>query len=307
MTHGLQKTLQIIPDAPGIYLYYNVDKELIYVGKATSLKHRVKSYFIGKRTSRPIEQMIHEVTHINTIQTDSVLEAVILEANYIKQFLPKYNVDGKDNKSWNYIVITKDQYPRIETFRHHQMKLLSPTEQRKRFAYMFGPYPGLNTKATLKLLRQLFGYSTCTPDATRPCIYYQMQQCLGVCTGEISATEYRRQVIMPLVAFLKGGKKRVIATFERRMKKAAKEKEYEGAARLRDQIARLQRIHDVAILNKSFFTNHSEIGNQKSEIFRVEGYDISNLGATGKVGSMVVAEYGEMKKNEYRKFKIKTV
>jgi excinuclease ABC subunit C len=280
---------------------------LIYIGKATSLKNRVKSYFVGKRTSRPIEQMIHEVKNIKIIQTDSVLEAVILEAVYIKKYLPKYNVDGKDNKSWNYIVITKDSYPRIETYRHHQMQVLTEAEQKKRFAYRFGPYPGLNTKATLKLLRRLFGYSTCKPKATRPCIYYQMQQCLGVCTGEISSSEYKRVVIMPLVAFLKGRKKRVIATLVRRMKKMSVEKDFEEAARLRDQIRRLQRIHDIALLNKSFFNQHSSLKSSASGFSRIEGYDISNLGATGKVGSMVVFDHGEAKKSAYRKFKIKTV
>ncbi len=319
---SIQLQLKKLKDAPGIYLYFNAKKELIYVGKATSLKNRVRSYFVGKKTSRPIDQMVHQLEKIRTIETDSVLEAIILEAKYIKEFEPKYNVIGKDNKSWNYILITREAYPRIVTMRQHELSSkygelrsksqeLRSKEAKKEFQYMFGPYPGLNTKATLKLLRQLFGFSTCKPDAKRPCMYYQMQQCRGVCTGEISVTEYKRQVIMPLVTFLKGGKKRVIGTFMRRMKKAAKEKRYEDAGRLRDQIQRLQRIHDIALLNKSFFARgerNYELGIKNYDIGdRIEGYDISNLGSTGKVGSMVVAEYGEIKKADYRKFKIKTV
>ena len=129
-------------DASGIYLFYNSQKELIYVGKATSLKNRVRSYFreysslapspclpAGRSrregNTRPIEQMIHEVADIKTIQTDSVLEAIILEANYIKKFQPKYNVDLKDDKSWNYIVITKDLYPKVELVREHELSVIA--------------------------------------------------------------------------------------------------------------------------------------------------------------------------------------
>jgi excinuclease ABC subunit C len=118
----LRDKLKRISDSPGIYLFYNFQKELIYVGKATSLKSRVRSYFSGARTSRPVEQMFHEVTDIKTIQTDSVLEAIILEANTIKKFQPKYNVDLKDDKSWNYICITKDKFPQVITVREHEVR-----------------------------------------------------------------------------------------------------------------------------------------------------------------------------------------
>ncbi|MBT4071756.1 MAG: GIY-YIG nuclease family protein [Candidatus Magasanikbacteria bacterium] len=296
----LTARLSQLPSSPGIYLFFNIKRELIYVGKATSLNNRVKSYFRGARTSRPIEQMIHTVEDIKWIETDSVLEAIILEGTYIKKYRPKYNIDWKDDKSWNYIVITNDTYPRVLTIRQHELDAIT-----HEFKYVFGPFPGLNTKATMRLLSQLFYISSCTPKAKRPCLYYQMGQCLGVCTGNISATEYKRKVIQPLIAFLKGGKKRVLSTLKRRMKKASKEHDFEEAARLRDQINKLQRIHDIALLNKSFISDISE--KKDTNRNRIEGYDISNLGATGKVGSMVVAEYGEQKKSDYRKFKIKTV
>lgn len=299
---NIEKKITTLPDKPGIYFFYDAAGSLMYVGKATSLKHRVRSYFSGKRGARPIEQMVSRIANIKVKETESVLEAIIAEANAIKQFLPKYNVEGKDNKSWNYIIITTDDYPRIETYRHHQMNLLSKAEQKKRFAAIFGPYPGINTKATLKLLRQLFHYSTCKPDAKRPCLYYQMEDCLGVCAGEISATDYKKQVINPLKTFLKGGKKRVISTLKRRMKIASKEKRYEDAGRLRDQVKRLERIHDVTLINKSFFSDALP-----ADRIRVEGYDISNLGKTGKVGSMVVFDNNGPLKSEYRKFSIKTV
>ena len=152
-----------LPDSPGVYLFFDHGGELVYVSKATSLKNRVSSYFRGQRTIRPIEQMMHQVAKIDWQTTDSVLEAIILEANLIKAKQPKYNVDGKDDKSWNYIGITKDMYPSIVTIRQHELQQLKKQNSRfqipdSRFFYLFGPYPGLNTKATMKVLRKLFHF-----------------------------------------------------------------------------------------------------------------------------------------------------
>ena len=343
MSTKIQKKLKNLPDTPGIYLFYNFKKELVYVGKATSLKSRVRSYFnSGNKTSRPIEALIHEVADIKWKEADSVLEAIIMEANHIKKYQPKYNVDGKDDKSWNYIVITKDEYPRVETVRQHELENVRNTKDTKlrKFNEVFGPYPGLNTKETLKLLRKIFTYSTCQSKKAKkqeskkvkPCFYYQLGQCLGVCTGEISSTEYKAKVIRPLKTFLGGRQKQLIKSLEVKMRKESKLENFEEAARLRNQISALQRIHDVALLNKSFVDTPSglrpappkpspgrpavvstsprgrgENSDSRKEVIRIEGYDISNFGATGKVGSMVVFEFGEAKKKDYRKFKIKSV
>jgi len=343
----LKDKLKGLPDSPGIYLFYNKKKELIYVGKATSLRSRVQSYFrhviptkvgilkkkipafagMTPEGSRPIETMIHEVVDIKTIKTDSVLEAVILEGNYIKKFRPKYNVMWRDDKSWNYICITKDRYPKVEFVREHELtntpptplkggKNYSPLGGRLRgwLAHIFGPYPGLNTKEMMKLLRKLFFISDCQSRvgtrrgafSQKPCFYYHLGQCLGVCTGEILPADYKKKVIHPLVLFLSGKTKAVIKDLQKLMKEAAIRHKFEEAGRIRDQIRQLNRIQDVALLNKSFVENKT-IDYRLSTIVRVEGYDISNLGSSGKVGSMVVFENGEPKKSDYRKFKIKTV
>lgn len=297
-----------LPDSPGIYLFYNVEGELIYVGKATSLKNRVASYFRGQRTPRPIEEMIHEVVKINHTVTDSVLEAVILEALSIKKHQPKYNVLGKDDKSWNYLVLTKELFPRLRSVRQHDLALLAAGEIKQKYVALFGPYPGLNTKAALKLLRRLFHVSDCEPARGRPCLYREMGQCLGVCTGEITSAEYRRQVIMPLTLLLKGEKKRVVKSFEQAMAAAAKAEQFEIASRLRDQLFALQRIQDMALINDSFMRDVFPTDRKLIDgALRIEGYDISNLGATDKVGSMVVFDESGPVKNQYRKFNIKTV
>ncbi len=311
-----------LPDSPGIYLFYSAKKELIYVGKATSLKSRVQSYFRIHQATRPIESMMHEVTSIQYKTTDSVLEAVILESNYIKSFLPKYNVLGKDNRSWNYIVITKDEYPEVKTIRQHEYEVKKKAEKAgtkyeegdfdlKQFAHVFGPYPGLNTSAALKILRQIFHFSSCKPDQKRPCLYYQMGQCVGVCVRAISPKEYKEKVIQPLIMFLKGQKKRLIQSLEKKMKIASKQENYEEASRLRDQLKSLYRIQDITLINKSMFEFplQSEVKKDSTEldIKRIEGYDISNLGNTGKVGSMVVFDSAGPVKDQYRKFTIKTI
>ncbi|MCB9798988.1 UvrB/UvrC motif-containing protein [Candidatus Nomurabacteria bacterium] len=293
------------PHAPGVYFFFDANKNLIYVGKATSLRDRVKSYYIGKRSFRPIEMMMEKVADIKYQQTDSVLEAVILEANSIHDLQPRYNVMGKDDKSWNYIVITRDNYPQLQTLRQHDFVQLSKKQSGQKYLHVFGPFPGLNSRATLGILRRMFQVSRCTGEEKRACLYYQMGQCLGACVGEISPAGYKQKVIGPLVQFLKGNKKRLLKTLEKRMHKASQVHDFEEAARLRNQVFQLKKIHDVALLNKSFFENRG-VGASGS-MHRIEGYDISNLGATGKVGSMVVFEHGEPLTSGYRKFKIKTV
>jgi excinuclease ABC subunit C len=312
----IKDILTKLPDQSGIYLFYTSKKELIYVGKATSLKSRVSSYFRGARSSRPIEQMMHEVVDIKWKTTDSALEAAILESIYIKKHLPKYNVDGKDDKSWNYIVITNETYPQVKTFRQREMEMIKKNKEQRaknkidnEFLYVFGPYPGLNSAAAMKVLRRMFLFSNCQKQSKpgkplKPCLYRQMGQCLGVCTGEITPKEYKAKVIRPLTTFLSGKKKQVITDFEKQMKRAAKQEDFETAGRLRDQLKQLERIQDIAMINSSFTTDRKEV---LKGVSRIEGYDISNLGSTGKVGSMVVFVDGYPDKKEYRKFTIKTV
>ncbi|MFB6225818.1 MAG: GIY-YIG nuclease family protein [Candidatus Paceibacteria bacterium] len=313
-----EKQLKDLPNSPGIYIFKNSEGEIIYVGKASTLSKRVKSYFqdqnkkekTAREVFRPIEEMIEKVEDIKYKETDSALEAIILEGEYIKKYQPKYNVMGKDNKSWVFLVITNDKYPTLDYIRQHQYQQLTEEEKEERFSEVFGPYPKLNTKATLKILRKLFNYSTCQTkernySEDKPCLYYQMGECLGVCTGEISPEKYKEKVIEPLKQFLSGGKEELIEELKQKMEQESKQKNFEEAARVRDQIKALNRIHDVALLNKSFIEDSMSIN--RLDINRVEGYDISNLGKTDKVGSLAVFEDGEARKDQYRKFKIKSV
>lgn len=290
------------PNKPGIYLFFNAKKDLIYVGKATSIKKRLKSYFQPPKTSRPIETFFSEVTKIKWQTTASVLEAIILEANSIKKFQPKYNILGKDDKSWNCLVITKDKFPKLEAIRGHEFDKLNP----KKFKEIFGPFPNLNTAAVLKILRRLFNYSTCKPNQGKPCFYYQLNQCSGVCTGETSTRDYNHDIIRPLILFLRGKRTRLLKSLTNEMRHYSKLHFFEEAGRLRDQINSLQRIQDVTLLNKNFFLD-SPLPRAQSQISRIEGYDVSNLGSTNMVAGLVVFQNNSPQKSGYRKFKIKTV
>ncbi|MFA5080633.1 MAG: UvrB/UvrC motif-containing protein [Candidatus Paceibacterota bacterium] len=302
----IRQKIKKLPDNPGIYLFYQ-GSELVYVGKATSLKKRVASYFNGVKNFRPIEFMIDEVDNFKHIETDSVIEAIILEASYIKKFQPKYNVKEKDDKSWNYLVITKNDFPHLEVAREHTLKEIE--RKTKNYKYLFGPFPSIKTNQMLKILHNLFFVSRCLPNQKRPCFDYQIGHCLGVCTGEISKMEYRDRVVKPLAYFLSGRKKTMLLSLEKQMKKLSKNQRFEDAKHIRDQIGALKRIRDVALLDKSFLSDsfEEEVNEKKFEVKRIEGYDISNLGVDAKVGSMVVFNSKHPIKTEYKKFKIKTV
>lgn len=291
-----QNKIKNIPDSPGIYLFYK-GKELVYIGKATSLRSRVRSY-LNPKTLRPIEIMMKDVSDVKWKTTDSVLEAVILEANHIKQFKPRYNVKEKDDKSWNFFVITKEDFPKLLAVREKNL-------EKEKYLYVFGSYAEMKTAQILKILHSLFKVSRCSPNQKRPCFDYQLNHCLGVCTNEISSGEYKEKVIKPLVLFLKGKKKRLITSLEKKMKEASKAEDFEEAKRLRDQIFSLGKIRDFALLDKSFLGK--PLIKEELTIKRIEGYDVSNLGNEAMVGSMVVFDSRGPVKSQYKKFRIKTV
>ncbi len=298
----LKKQLSQLPDNPGIYFFYDEKNRLIYVGKAVSLKSRVRSYFSGKKNPRPIEEMIGQVARIKYSIADSALEAAILEALTIKEKMPKYNALGKDDKSWNYLTLSKDEYPLIKTLRQHEYKRLTEKQLKQKYYKVFGPFPGIKTKELIKVLQKLFSFCVCKPGA-KSCLYEQMHYCLGAHMNKITPREYKDKVINPLIRFLNGRKKGLLKSLSIKMRQTAKAQNFEEAGRLRNQIDNLRKIQDVTLLSEAF-VKHA-FGNEKT--IRLEAYDISNLGASGKVGSLVVFDENGPLKQYYRRFKIKTV
>lgn len=291
-----------LSDNPGVY-FFKSGKKILYIGKATSLRDRVRSYFstnLGDARSSVIVAMIEEAKSISWKETDSVLEALILEANLIKQHQPKYNTDEKDDKSYNYLVITKEDFPRVLIVRGRE--LFSPLfAKRYSLNALFGPFPhGLQLREAMKIVRKIFPFrDKCLPNSGRPCFNRQIGLCPGVCSGEVSKSEYSRTIRHIKILF-SGKIKTLKGILEREMRAESKAEHYEKAQELRRQISALQHIRDVSLIKSE------NINDLRSRSFRIEAYDVAHTSGTETVAVMTVVNNGEAEKESYRKFKIKT-
>ena len=228
-----------IPDKPGVYLMKDAHGEVVYVGKAVSLRNRVRSYFHASSTdyTGKIHRLVHEIAEIEFIITDSEVEALILECNLIKKHRPRFNVRLKDDKRYPYIKISwQDDYPRVFITRHR-------VEDGGRY---YGPYTSVSAvHQTLDLLRRLFPYLTCKREITgrdqRPCLYYHIKRCLGPCIGAVSKEEYRA-MIQRISLFLEGRTEEIIADLKAQMAEAAAQLQFEKAAEKRDLIQAIEQV-----------------------------------------------------------------
>ncbi len=295
-----------LPDTPGVYFFLDAQKKVLYIGKATSLKNRVRSYFasdIVEKRSPLIEQMVAEAVTVEVTETESVLEALILETNLIGTHRPHYNTKSKDDKSYNHLIITSEEWPRVLIVRGKDI-----TEQftEKDIKYHFGPFPssGLLREA-LKIVRKLFQYyDTTEPIGTertrlaRGKVDFNRQ--IGLYPNYTDKGTYDR-TIRHLKLFFDGKKKVIIKELTRDMMTAAKNEHFEQAARVKKQIFALEHIQDIALIKAERAYGRS------GTIMRIEAYDIAHLDGKDMVGVMTVLEGSEPQKNEYRKFKIKTL
>ena len=278
-----------LPDAPGVY-FFKRGKNILYIGKATSLKDRVKSYFVRDilLTRSPlIGKMLEEAEKIEFIETDSVLEALILEANEIKKHQPPANSRDKDDKSYLYLTITKEDFPKVVITRG---------------SGTYGPFPhSSELKEALKIIRRIFPFrdEKCkiTPKL-KPCFNAQLGLCPGPCAGRISKAEYRK-TIRNIKLFFEGKKTMLIKSLEKEMKILAKEHKFEEAEKIKRQLFALNHIQDIALIKKDLTSN------LQTSNFRIEAYDIAHISGTNVVGVMTVVEGGEVNKSQYRKFKIR--
>ena len=306
-----------LPDAPGVYLFKNKGN-VLYVGKATSLQDRVKSYFTSDliQTRGPLlVDMVYQASKIDFIKTNSVLEAIILEVNLIKKYQPKYNTKEKDNKSFNYVVITKEDFPRILIVRgrnlfggeRFDLKSAKRSNLKEPIQNFYGPFTGGETLRTiLKIIRKIFPFrDKCLPWSEKPlvqrilgvvgCFNKQLGLCPGVCDGSINKKDYQK-IIKKIELILSGKINSLKINLNKEMKSFAKKGEYEKAKVVRDQIFALDHIQDISLIKGEY------TGTVRN--FRIEAYDAAHLSGTNNVGVMVVMEDGELKKSDYRKFKI---
>ena len=236
----IEEELKKLPAKPGVYIMHGEKDEIIYVGKAISLKNRVRQYFQSSRNKgAKIERMVTHITRFEYIITDSELEALVLECNLIKEHRPKYNTMLKDDKSYPFIKVTVNEpYPRV----------LFARRMKKDKARYFGPYTsGGAVKDVIELVRKLYQVRSCNrslPRDTgkdRPCLYYHMKQCKAPCQGYISQEEYRKN-INKVIKFLNGDFQDTIDELMVKMQKASEEMRYEDAMEYRDLIRSIEKI-----------------------------------------------------------------
>ncbi len=299
-------TKKPLPDAPGVYFFLGLRKKILYIGKATSLRNRVRSYFAGdlkEKRSELIENMVTEAVTIEHTETDSVLEALILETNLIRTHKPRYNTRSKDDKSYNHLIITNEEWPRVLVIRGKDL-----TEQytEAEIKYHFGPFPsGQLFREALKIVRRLFQfYDTDRPVGTetnklvKGRIDFNRQ--IGLYPTEVNKVNYDR-TIRHIRLFFEGRKRQVITELKKEMMRQAKLEEFEAAEVIKRRIFALEHIQDIALMK-----DDARIYRDEKRI-RIEAYDIAHLAGKDMVGVMTVVEGGEATKNEYRKFKINTL
>ncbi|NTU66929.1 MAG: GIY-YIG nuclease family protein [Candidatus Moranbacteria bacterium] len=307
MSTKLERKLRSLPSSPGVYIFKNDASEVLYVGKATSLKDRVSSYFQSKAGyARMIELFIDEVSDLEIRKTDTVLEAYILEQGLIKDLQPKYNAMGKDDKSFVYVVVTKEEFPKFLVMR--KTDLGSDSEAKKNYSKIYGPYTSRRQIDTaLKILRKIFPYHSRSEHSEKGCLDYQIGLCPGPYDGAISRRDYLKN-IRGIEMILRGKKSSLIRELQKDMEECSKTEDFECAAGARNKIFALKHIRDIAMISKADEeASHSE----SPEPMRIEAYDISNISGSHMVGSMVVFDNSkgmlEPNKNEYRKFRIKSI
>jgi excinuclease ABC subunit C len=226
--------LDLVPERPGVYLFRNRAGVVIYVGKAISLRNRLRSYFQEKGQPEKTRRLVVEAARFEYLVTGSEAEALVLECNLIKEYRPKFNINLKDDKSYPYLRVTAERFPRVMVTRHL-------VRDGSRY---FGPYPNVGAvKETVGALRKLFPFRSCSgPDVaprSRPCLNAQIKQCLGPCAGGVSPGEYQ-ETIENLVQFLEGKSRDLEKSLSGRMAEAARAMNFEQAARLRNQMAALR-------------------------------------------------------------------
>ncbi|MBI5133872.1 MAG: GIY-YIG nuclease family protein [Candidatus Taylorbacteria bacterium] len=294
-----------LPDTPGVYFWKEKGK-ILYIGKATSLYDRVRSYFsadlISTRGPRMVD-MVYKSDAIEWQETDSILEALIAEANLIKRHWPDYNVKEKDDKSWNYVVVTRERFPRILTIRG---RTLDVERQKKllRVRKVFGPFTsGSALREALKIIRRMFPYIDRHSSSKYTATFYRQIGLAPDTASDEAVAEYKKNVDR-IILFFEGKKKKLCKVLEAEMDSYAKKREFEKAAEAKRKLFALDHIQDIALIKEDVdgFSRTEE--EPRAEAFRVEAYDTAHMSGKESAGVMTVVCDGEAAKGEYRKFKL---
>lgn len=307
MNDLLAQKLKTLPGSPGVYFHKDASGQIIYVGKAARLNNRVRQYFQKSRVRDPkTDVLVADIADTDWMVVDSEIEALFLEAEMIRRYMPRYNILLRDDKAMSYIRIDYDSdFPTVSTTRR-------PLDDGARY---FGPYPSATAvRQALKALRRVFPFATRRiAGQKRATLHYHLGLDPGLEEGRTSLADYRAN-LRKLIAVIEGKRKNIERELEREMKQRAKAQDFEAAAKVRNQLFVLRNINKQVIFSDKEFLDISKDHalNELVELLqlekvprRIEGYDISHMQGTDVVASMVVFTNGVSDKSEYRKFKTK--
>ncbi|MEI6438328.1 MAG: excinuclease ABC subunit UvrC [Candidatus Omnitrophota bacterium] len=299
----LQDRIKILPLSSGVYLMKDAEGAVIYVGKAVSLRRRVQSYFRGKSQGYKTDLLVKNIADIDHIKTQSEAEALILEASLVKKLQPKYNIDLKDDKSYPYIHISDEKFPVVAIARRSPRSTDIPPGQ------WFGPYTDATLiREALALIRKIFPFRSCEPLPDKPCLYHDIGLCDAPCAGKVTAKEYGR-MIGRIVLILDGAQDKLYRQLKDDMERAAAAKDFEGAAKLRDQLRAVGALYSSSP-DVNYFKEAEQLERALSlpkRPERIECIDISTTMGERSVGSLVSFANGAPDKSNYRRFRIKEV
>jgi excinuclease ABC subunit C len=296
----LSEKIKMLPLTSGVYLMKDEDGNILYVGKAVSLRKRVQSYFRKSAFRSKNDFLVPGIRDIEYLSTDSEAEALILEASLIKQHHPKYNIELRDDKTYPYIEITNEEFPRIAVVR--------PREKISGYQY-YGPYVEARLiRKALTIIRKIFPFCICNPSPDKTCLDCHLGLCPGPYAGLIDKKEYAKN-IRNIRLILEGKKDELYRNLTQEMEEFVKERNFEAASKVRDQIRAIG-----ALYSGTGDVNYYKESEQLQRALglpvrpnRIEAFDISNIMGNQAVGSMVSFFNGKPDKNNYRRFRIKTV
>jgi len=307
MKKSLHIKLTNIPIKPGVYFHKNISGEIIYIGKAAILKNRVRQYFQNtKYMDKKTKVLVAEIADVDWVETESEIDALFLEAEMVKRYMPKYNILLRDDKSLIYIKIDmKNEWPSVSFTRN-------PSDDGVEY---YGPYyNGYAIKKALRYLRKIFPYYInhpgSNPGKRKPDLYAH----LGLSPVNMSSDEYKSN-LRKLISYIKGNRRKIFSDLEKGMEKAASEHDFEKATTIRNKLTNLNELHRKIMFGDKEFLDISkdialcdlmELFGLKKIPVRIEGYDVSHMSGTNVVASMIVFRNGVSDRAEYRKFKTKT-
>ncbi len=296
----IKERLRDVPDQSGVYIFKDGDGKVLYVGKASSLRNRVRSYFQRSKDHGPrIEALVRKIRNIDWITTATEAEALLYESNLIKEYQPKYNVDLRDSKTYPLIKITMAEgFPRVMVARGRKSD----------GSIYFGPYTDAALlREAVKAVRRIFMFRTCAALPKKACVYDDLGLCSAPCEGKVSKEDYAER-IKETILFIEGKRAELIKRLTQKMKKLSGEKKFEEAAEARDQIEALcTAVYKRSAAGMAGLNELAEILGLDGVPRHIEAFDISNIKGENACGSMVAFKDGRPDKSNYRMFRIKEV